>query len=175
MSMTHDELVTRATRWLQRTGGFTVAFSEFRTYSMEIPDAIGFRAWSSAVVECKISRADFLRDKHKPFRRVLARAMGSQRYYMVPAGLISIEELPEKWGLLYVKGRHVRVIRKSGGFPDRSWQSEMAFLVSMLRRIEIRAIEVHDSLPHSARPVDFLNQWIKDGVSLVHAPAEESL
>jgi len=160
--MTHSELVERAVLWLQGRGGCTFAFSEFHTgASWESPDAIGFRAWGSTVVECKTSRADFKHDAKKPFRRHPASGLGHERYFMVPTGLISADELPAKWGLLYAHGRHVKVIRKSEGFTDRNYRGEIGFLVSMLRRAEIRAIKIHYAAGNETRPSDFLNQWIK--------------
>jgi hypothetical protein len=64
--------------------------------------------------------------------------MGAERYYMVPAGLMHAPELPEKWGLLWVRDHHVHVVRKSCGFPERARGSEIRFLVSMLHRAELR-------------------------------------
>ena len=87
--------------------------------------------------------------------------MGSERYFMVPANLVSVAEVPEKWGLLYVHSRHVKVVKKSEGFADRSYRSELGYLVSMMRRIEIRAIDAHYKAGNATRPSDFLNQWIK--------------
>ncbi len=154
--MTHDELVARAVRWLDGTGGCSIVFSEFATTALETPDAIGFKSRRSIVIECKTSRADFYAENRKTVRRIPHLAMGSERYYMVPAGLISVKSLPPKWGLLYVFDRHVRVVRKSEGFVDRNYMSEIGFLASMLRRIKIR---MRGDGPYN---FDLLNQWIKD-------------
>ena len=160
--MTHKELVERAVIWLQGRGGCTFAFSEFSTSAWETPDAIGFTSWRSVIVECKVTRADFFKDRKKPFRRRPQMGMGVERYFMVPANLVTVEEVPEKWGLLYVHNRHVKVIKKSEGFADRSYRSELGYLVSMLRRVEIRAIKQHYASGNDSRPGDFLNQWIKE-------------
>jgi len=45
-----------------------VAFKELKTAGIEIPDVIGFGSGFSIVIECKVSRADFLQDKKKPHR-----------------------------------------------------------------------------------------------------------
>lgn len=157
--MTHSELVERAVYWLQGRGGCTFAFSELAA-SGEVPDAIGFRSRWSIVVECKTNRADFFADGQKRFRRNPATGMGAERYFMVPAGLILPHELPQKWGLLWVYDRHVRVIKKAEGFSNRSYMAEIDFLVSMLRRAEIRGIAAYRRDGHPC-PLDFLNQWIK--------------
>ncbi len=159
---THDELVTRAVSWLQGRGGCTFAFSEFRTgASWEIPDAIGFTAFSSIVIEVKTSRADFLKDRKKPFRNGLQTGMGLKRYFMAPRGLIEPGELPEGWGLLSVHKRNVRIEKRSAAFTDRNYHGEVGFLVSMLRRVEIRAVAQHRAAGNREWPADFLNQMIK--------------
>lgn len=117
--MTHADLCTIAVRWLKRPvsaggHGCIVAVSEARPeMNGECPDAIGFRAgWNdgSVLVECKVSRADFMADRNKPHRQPGA-GMGTWRYYMAPAGLLNVEDLPERWGLLEVNSRgHVKVI-----------------------------------------------------------------
>lgn len=114
---THAALCQLAARWLKRPQsagghGCHVALSEARpSWAGECPDAIGFRAGhdaGSVVVECKVSRADFLADRGKPHRQP-GSGMGTWRYYMAPAGLIAVDELPPRWGLLEVNSRkHVK-------------------------------------------------------------------
>lgn len=99
--MKHSELVEIAYKWLLKFGSVGVAFKELKSMDREIPDVIGFGAWSSKVIEVKVSRSDFIKDKSKS-HRVDGRGMGTYRYYCCPTGLISVEELPEKWGLIYV-------------------------------------------------------------------------
>ena len=158
---THKELVQRAVYWLLGRGGCSIAFSEFSTASSENPDAIGWAGRWSVLVECKVSRSDFLRDRHKPFRRGTLRGIGQQRWFMVPAGLVSPDELPDKWGLLYAHNKHIRIAKKPGGFTERDYLGEIGFLTSMLRRVEIRAIAAHYAAGNETRPTDYLNQWIK--------------
>lgn len=92
---THGELVTLAETWLWRQG-CGVVFAELSTLATpETPDAIGFRTTTSILIECKATRADFLADKNKPFRRDPSRGMGDWRFYFTPKGLINKSELPE--------------------------------------------------------------------------------
>lgn len=139
--MSHADLVKRAEKWLRTTKGCSVVFVDFTTFSGEKPDAIGFQSGLSILVECKASRSDFCADRHKPWRRIPERGMGSQRYYMAPAGMINASEVPARWGLLEVHDRHVKVTKQSRGFADRSRPSEITFLVSMLRRAQLRINE----------------------------------
>ena len=86
--MTHEKLVAKAVAWLRRYG-CGVVLSEQSCANGETPDAIGWkRACHSVVVECKISRADFLADRDKPFRQNSKLAMGCERYYLAPSGLM---------------------------------------------------------------------------------------
>src|ERR1700747_3574300 len=111
--MTHAQLGERAVRWLRgyRCG---VVLSEQACVSGEMPDAIGWkRACHSVLVECKVSRADFLADRNKPFRLNSQMGVGSERVYLVPKGLVRVEELPPGWGLLEYRSREIWMIRAS--------------------------------------------------------------
>ncbi len=52
----------------------------------------------TVLVECKVSRADFLADMAKPHR--YSGGVGNWRYYVAPEGVISPDELLAKWGLV---------------------------------------------------------------------------
>ena len=138
--MTHAQLVERAVRWLRayRCG---VVLSEQACASGEVPDAIGWkRACHSVVVECKVSRADFLADREKPSRKRPEIAVGCERYYLAPRGLIRVEELPPGWGLLECQNRKVEMVRRSALDlrKARGFRYEMNLLLASLRRVEIR-------------------------------------
>ena len=86
--MTHAQLVERAVRWL-RSYRCGVVLSEQACVSGEMPDAIGWkRACHSVLVECKITRADFLADRAKPFRQKPDKGVGSERFYLTPPDLV---------------------------------------------------------------------------------------
>ena len=138
--MMHEKLVSRAVSWL-RSYGCGVVLSEQSCASGETPDAIGWkRGCHSVVVECKVSRADFLADREKAFRQKPEAAMGCERFYLAPAGLLKPDELPQGWGLLELRGREVRVIRPSTGKmrSARGFRYEMNLLLASLRRVEVR-------------------------------------
>ena len=104
--MTHVQLVEKAVRWL-RSYRCGVVLSEQACASGEMPDAIGWKkACHSVMVECKVTRSDFLVDREKPWRQKPERGVGSERFYLILPGLIKTEELPAGWGLLeYRRGR----------------------------------------------------------------------
>ena len=146
--MTHTELTLRAEKWLCDTVGCGVVFRELVacTLSGESPDALGFRHSTSVLVECKASMSDFYKDKQKRFRRIPETGMGRTRYFMCPPNLIKPEQLPEKWGLLWVYPKKVLKLvgPESAKFPGIDWnhdicfRSEMAMMYSAVRRLKLR-------------------------------------
>lgn len=111
--MTHKELCALAVSWLRRPHsrsgpGCAVALAETQNgVNGEVPDAIGWRPYrqarcGSVVVEVKVSRADFLADASKAHRQDGAQGVGAYRYFMAPEGVIRLEDLPPKWGLVEV-------------------------------------------------------------------------
>ncbi len=144
----HEQLVKLAVDWLRSRYRCGVILSEQYCATGEVPDAIGWKKMCrSVVIECKVSRADFLADANKPFRLFPEQAMGSERFYLAPAGLIAPEELPRHWGLLeVVRGagalaRELRVVKKSARLDLRTpagFMKEMNLLLASLRRVELR-------------------------------------
>jgi len=138
--MTHAQLVQKAVRWL-RSYRCGVVLSEQACASGEMPDAIGWKqACHSVLVECKISRADFLADREKPFRQKPERGVGSERFYLTPPALIKIEELPPDWGLLEYRRGHIEMLRPSAKnlLTAVGFRYEMNLLLASLRRVEVR-------------------------------------
>ena len=138
--MTHSQLVERAVRWL-RSYRCGVVLSEQACASGEMPDAIGWkRASHSVLVECKITRADFLADRAKPFRSKPERGVGCERFYLTPANLLRPEELPQGWGLLEIRDRTVEMLHPSvkNLRSATGLRYEMNLLLASLRRVEVR-------------------------------------
>ena len=124
-------------RWLSRR--CSIVFYEFATLADENPDVIGWATGSGSVmIECKLTRSDFLRDAAKSVRRNARAGMGQRRYYLCPPELIQIKDLPAKWGLLWAERGQIVVKREARGYPERNLAAEVQFLTSMLRRAQIR-------------------------------------
>ncbi len=140
--MTHAQLVRLAEAWLRRCYRCGVILSEQSCSSGETPDVIGWKGkCRSVVVECKVSRADFLADAQKPWRKDPSIALGCERLYAVPAGLISCDELPPGWGLLEVRGRKLQLAvkpRRNSLRTPEGFLCEMNLLLASLRRVEVR-------------------------------------
>jgi len=138
--MTHAKLVERAVRWL-RSYRCGVVLSEQACVSGEMPDALGWKqACHSVLVECKVTRADFLADRAKPFRVKQEKGVGSERFYLTPPGLIHCEELPPGWGLLELRRGRVEMVQASAKNlrTATGFRYEMNLLLASLRRVEVR-------------------------------------
>ena len=132
MEATHAELVEIAAKWLTRQG-CNVVLSE-RNAGGECPDAIGWycSGFTSTVVECKVSLADFRADAVKVWRN--QPSMGVTRWYLAPKGLLMAQAMPPGWGLLEWTGKVVRVKQQAGGVPSqRDEREEARLLLSELR------------------------------------------
>jgi len=165
--------------WLRRYR-CGVVLSEQACVSGEMPDAIGWKkACHSVLVECKVTRSDFLVDRTKPWRRDPQKGVGSERYYFAPEGMIEIEELPPGWGLLELRSRQIELkkraaknLRSSTGF-----EYEMNLLLASLRRVELR-IEpqsITDFLKWKNRMVEYNRGTLPEGLTAVGQEGNEFL
>jgi len=167
--MTHAQLVEKAVRWLRRYR-CGVVLSEQACVSGEMPDAIGWkRACHSVLVECKVTRADFLADRTKPFRLRPEQGVGSERFYLTGAGLVEPKELPAGWGLLEVRGRDVEMVQPSGKNlrSATGFRNEMNLLLASLRRVEVR-IEpqsITDFLKWKNRMAEYNRGALPEGIA----------
>ena len=134
---THKALVRRMASWLKFTKQNTVVISELSTRNSETPDVIGWIGGAASIlIECKVSRADFLADGKKWFRRDQEEDMGDRRYVAAPIGLLCADEMPDGWGLLEVTARQVRETKEA--LPMKAHKGrECVMLMSALRRLEI--------------------------------------
>jgi hypothetical protein len=136
--VTHKDLVRRAARWLRGTRKCLVVYAECSTIVWSIPDCLGFTSrGKSILVECKRTRSDFLKDKHKGPHRHPELMMGAERWYFTPPGLLSSSDLPPGWGLAEMHGRSVRIMVTPSLFESYNHHYEAMFLVSMLHRHEL--------------------------------------
>jgi len=116
-----------------------VELSDVTTGTSEAPDIIAYRHNISdalcIVFEIKLSRADFLRDAKKVCRKKGC-GMGAQRYYVTSEELISPDEVPEGWGLLYLREKELIMAKRSKIFPEseRCTYGETNTLLNLMRR-----------------------------------------
>ena len=173
--MTHAQMVERAVRWL-RSYRCGVVLSEQACTNGEMPDAIGWkRACHSVLIECKVTRADFLADREKPFRQKPQRGVGCERFYLTPPALIKLEELPTGWGLLEYRRGSIEMLHPSAKDLRTAvgFRFEMNLLLASLRRVEVR-IEpqsITDFLKWKNRMAEYNRGTLPEGLT----PAEDEL
>jgi hypothetical protein len=169
--MTHAQLVNRAVRWLRayRCG---VVLSEQACLSGEMPDAIGWKqACHSVLIECKVTRADFLADGDKPFRQKPEQGVGSERFYLTPSALLKIDELPPGWGLLELRRGRIEMVRASAKNLRTviGFRYEMNLLLASLRRVEVRIDpeSITDFLKWKNRMAEYNRGSLPEGLTRV--------
>ena len=139
--MTHRALVELAVQWLRTQYRCGIVLSEQACCSGETPDVIGWKGrCRSVVVECKVTRGDFLADRAKPFRTKPEKGVGSERFYLTPASLLKREELPAGWGLLELRRARIEMLQASAKNlrTATGFRYEMNLLLASLRRVEVR-------------------------------------
>lgn len=115
----------------------------------------GFR---TIAFEVKVSRSDFAREINNPRKRKGAELFANECYFVVPNGLVAIEEVPATWGLMTVDAagtiKRVKVAqqRSVGDLP-------MSFVASLARRSS-------DPKPDETVPA---KAWLYEGRSLDEA------
>jgi hypothetical protein len=169
--MTHAQLVEKAVHWLRRYR-CGVILSEQACVSGEMPDAIGWkRACHSVLVECKVTRSDFLADRAKPFRLKPEQGVGCERFYLVPAGLVRSEELPQGWGLLELQRGGIETVRASAKNlrTASGFRCEMNLLLASLRRVEVRVEpqSITDFLKWKNRMAEYNRGSLPEGLASV--------
>jgi len=140
----HKELIEIGYRWLLRAksrncepcySSCTIALKEVGNVFKEEPDVIGFKYWLSILIECKATRADFLSDRKKSFRVNPKEGMGQYRFYLINEGVATPEEMPDKWGLLCVSGRGIRILKDPEKFDEYNLVHERGLLAKIIKRI----------------------------------------
>ncbi len=166
----HALLVAKAVQWLRTRYRCGVILSEQYCATGEVPDVIAWKGFCrSVLVECKVSRADFLADAAKPFRQNPEEGLGCERFYLAPAEVIRREDLPKHWGLLELRAREIHLVAKPGRIDLRSpvaLMKEMNLLLASLRRVELR-IEpqsITDFLKWKNRMAEYNGGELPEGV-----------
>lgn len=120
--LTHKHCINLVAVWLSNRATKTTIDGKLRCriilreptnylsmYGDEQPDVLGIWSADSTVnIEVKVSRSDFFADAKK----LHSHPYGHYKIYACPTGLIKPEEIPEKWGLVYVSKAGGRLIKE---------------------------------------------------------------
>lgn len=157
--MTHEEVIKHSRKVLKRPGKrwkSSVTFAELSTANGEIPDVIGFSSGYSSLIEAKVSRSDFLCDKNKSFRKCPELGMGNYRFYACPKDLIKPDEIPDKWGLIYVSEKGRCTIIKTPERQESDVHAEHRFMFSIIRRMIL-----YTSLPDIDKFIEKYSDYVE--------------
>jgi uncharacterized Zn finger protein (UPF0148 family) len=130
---THEALCERAKSWLYGQVQCHLAIINPPSGGKERPDVIGWRFSESWLIECKTNRRDFFREEEKSSRSDLSLGAGKFRYYLVPDNLVSVDEVPSGWGLLFVNGGIIVIAKEAVPVDGRNKDSEISMLVCSMR------------------------------------------
>lgn len=116
---------------------------------VELPEATGisgrrmdfyaFNMWPSKrfvkiAYEVKISRADFARELKNPLKREAAEVLADECYFVCPVGMVTVDEIPEGWGLIDVTAGGLR--KKKNATQRKVETLPIDFVASIARRSE---------------------------------------
>lgn len=138
--MTHKELNDMGVKFLKgkcSNGRYKcqIIRTELKSAAGEIPDVVGFYCGGSVIIESKVSKADFNRDKKKHHRTT--DGIGDYRFFLCEDNLISPDELYDDWGLLYADSKDVKIIKHpTNRGMERSRYIECLVMYSIMRRLE---------------------------------------
>jgi len=136
--ITHAMLVQQAKRWVEHQLTCGVVLAEYSCSTESIPDVIGFSKLRSVIIECKVSRSDFLADRRKPHRHQ-RKQLGNLRYYFVLPHTVCAEDVPDPWGLIYAGDKRCTIVKHAVPQTEAEIRvAEYAILYSIARRCEIR-------------------------------------
>jgi len=140
--MTHAEMVRRARNYLWAMEPFeglarpaVICTEVSASRSAENPDVFGVGPDGvSYLIECKVSRADFLGDRNKPHRSAELH-LGAYRWFCAPSGIIQPHELPKGWGLLQIVNKTLTQRIAPSRQTDIDSEAELAILVAIMRNV----------------------------------------
>ena len=115
-------------------------------------DAAAFNCWPSQGMhrlglEVKRTRGDFLREMKKPAKRKWVEENFHETYFVVPAGLVKPEEVPESWGLLMATkdGKKLRQVKQAmhrdlESLPERLALAAIRSMATTLASVQSKEI-----------------------------------
>jgi hypothetical protein len=139
----HEALVARVAREMQRTGRVVWRGLSLRAplpgpdgttvWAMAMPDVFSIRhttledAVEPVVHEIKVRRADLLSDLRHEAKREAYRALSSQCWYVIAAGIGEPDEIPPAYGVMLAYGHALEVLRpaprRAMRLPFMAWMA----------------------------------------------------
>lgn len=140
--ITHRFLCIKGADYLRTNGIHPYHKCKYSVCELELigecPDAFGWGSNTTQMLEIKVTRRDFLKDKDKLWRQKPEIGLGRYRSYLCPENLIKESDLPKNWGLLYWVNGKIKVIVKPKPQESNSLK-EINAINSVLRREGIKS------------------------------------
>jgi len=120
--------------------------------------------------EIKISKQDFLNDSKKHNKHViiaegrLPKGRPNYFYYAVPDGLISVEDVPEHAGLVYVTPYSIRIVKEAKKLHDGKFDYEETKLIDKLyyNYVHYRDLYKESDITEMKKEIKWLNRQIME-------------
>ena len=154
--MTHSELVEIGYKWCKNKCSVVVTEIVSVNSWGEIPDVIGFNSIGTFLLEAKTSLSDFYKDSNKDCRKIIENGMGDWRFYIAEKGLISVDKLPNGWGLIEInENKNARTVFNPFGKGNiySKWKrnkkcqkGELQLIYSILRRLSEKKLITKENL-----------------------------
>jgi hypothetical protein len=138
----HEALVARTAAWLAAAGRLVYRGLPLRgrvedawrscrpdVYSLRVTNVAAYTC--PAIHEIKVRRADLLGELADPGKRQAYQSLSSEFYYVLPAGLATLDEIPSDCGVVFAGETGMRPGRPS---PKRAIQPGLAEWMSIARR-----------------------------------------
>lgn len=136
----HYELCCKAATWIRQPmnnerwhSPYQLSTVELVCTGKELADVYATNGEISCVIEVKTSHKDYEVDGCKYTRFKPDEGLGDFRYYLCPAGMISENELPPFWGLLYYDNGKISKVRSAIQQPSDK-RMDIFVLTSIMRR-----------------------------------------
>ncbi|MDR7335712.1 hypothetical protein [Roseateles asaccharophilus] len=142
----HEGLVERVATEMQRAGriawrGLTLRAGLPREdgttqWVNAMPDVYSIRHSTvedylePAIHEIKVSRADLLGELRRPAKSAAYRALSSQCWFVIQAGIAEAEEIPPEFGVLVAHAGHLELARPA---PKRAHKPDFATWMALAR------------------------------------------
>jgi len=100
-------------------------------------DFVALRLWGNRPghllgFEVKVSRADFLHELRQPDKRAPLEDLCAATYFVAPHGVVSLQELPQGWGLLELQANGLRMRQEA---KHRSQPNSPAVYHALMKRM----------------------------------------
>lgn len=101
-------------------------------------DFIALRLWGHRYgpvhgFEIKVTRQDFLHEMRQPEKRAALEAVCGACWFVAPAGVLQLEELPPGWGWLELQKKGLRMRRTAS--TSANAQVPVAFMGKLMKRV----------------------------------------